>query len=112
MSDENFVTARSSIHGDGAFATRAFSSGDSIGIMVSSSTTTSMVRTKLGRFINHSDNPNASMQNVRDDVYEAQALRGIAAKEEITISYWDTPSFVAKPHNIDPQGLLRKSVLL
>ena len=112
MSDENFVTARSSIHGDGAFATRAFSSGDSIGIMVSSFTTTSMVRTKLGRFINHSDNPNALMHNVRDDVYEAQALRGIAAEEEITISYWDTPSFVAKPHNIDPQGLLRKSVLL
>ena len=111
MSDQNFVKARSSIYGDGAFATRAFSPGDSIGILVTRSTPTSMVRTKLGRFINHSDNPNASMQNVRDDVYEAQALRGIAAEDEITISYWDTPSFVAKPHNIDPQKLLKKSVL-
>ena len=111
MSTDGFDVRKSTIQGQGAFATRAFSSGDSIGIMVTSSTPTSMVRTKLGRFINHCDNPNASMQNVRDDVYEAQALRGIAADEEITVSYWDTPSFVAKPHNIDPQGLLRKSVL-
>ena len=62
-------------------------------------------RTSLGDHINHQSKPNGKMVQVPStDQYYFQSSGEIAPGDELTMDYNDTPSFVAKPHQIDPEN--------
>jgi SET domain-containing protein len=70
----------SKIEGKGLFADKEFNEGDIIGIAHINDVATSMI----GRFHNHSDNPNAHSISIGNKRYLA-ALRPLMKGEEITI---------------------------
>ena len=100
------VVGESSIHGRGVIAAREFRKGELIGAAVTglvNGGVGGMERTELGRFANHQEKPNAKLERVGGDVYALRATEDISSSSEITMSYWDTPPFVAKPSDIDPE---------
>jgi len=103
---KDYVVGDSSIHGRGVIAARGFKKGELIGAAVTGLVNAGvggMDRTELGRFANHQEEPNAKLERVCGDVYALRATRDISSDSEITMSYWDTPAFVAKPSDIDPE---------
>ena len=63
-------------------------------------------RTLLGKYINHQSSPNGRMEKIPStaDKYYFKSLSDIDGGTELTIDYNDTPYFVAKPKDIDPQN--------
>jgi hypothetical protein len=74
----------SRIHGTGVFAEDAFSASDRIGMA-----RVNGMRTQVGRYTNHSVNPNAKMKLDGDDIY-LEAIRDIQSGDEITTNYRET----------------------
>lgn len=80
-------TARSPIHGEGIFATDTFEPGYFIGpVRIGDK------RTPLGRFINHSKNPNAEFRCIDGDLYlyatkSINGCKGMLNGDEITVDY-------------------------
>ena len=75
----------SKIHGSGLFAKEDIDDNTKIGlgwIVVGAE----LIRTPLGGFINHSDNPNTIKEKV-DDKYYLYSIRDIKKGEEITLKY-------------------------
>ena len=104
--ESDYVVGESSIHGRGVIAAREFRNGELIGAAVTrliNGGVGGMERTELGRFANHQEKPNAKLERVGGDVYALRATEDISSSSEITMSYWDTPAFVAKPSDIDPK---------
>lgn len=86
----NCLTIReSSIHGLGLFATEELPAGLNIGIthVKDSRFEDGYIRTPLGGFFNHSDDPNVEAEASEDYVYLI-VLRDIKAGEELTAKYW------------------------
>jgi len=89
------VTVKESpIEGLGLFATKKISKGDKLGIthyfMGETTENDSIVRTPLGGFYNHSDDPNCEKRTVFDvenPYNELYALRQIERGEELTVKY-------------------------
>lgn len=76
----------SAIEGLGLFATKNIQEDISLGVshyLINKE----IVRTPLGGFYNHSDEPNCTKVKVSDQWYELTTLRDIKAGEEITVSY-------------------------
>ena len=63
-------------------------------------------KSKLGELVNHQSRPNGRMERVpsQTDQYYFRSLADIDPNSELTIDYNDTPFFVAKPHQIDPEN--------
>lgn len=89
--DVGFVVSKSSIEGRGVFASNDFTAGDIIGpsrLMVGT-----LKRTPLGRYINHSKNPNAAVIDREGGRLDIMALMPINGShggllgDEITIDY-------------------------
>ena len=75
----------SKIHGSGLFAKEDIDDNTKIGLgwlVVGAE----LIRTPLGGFINHSDNPNTIQEKV-DDKYYLYSIRDIKKGEEITLKY-------------------------
>ena len=75
----------SKIHGEGLFAKEDIDDNTKIGLgwlVVGAE----LIRTPLGGFINHSDNPNTIKEKV-DDKYYLYSIRDIKKGEEITLKY-------------------------
>jgi hypothetical protein len=83
----------SKIEGKGLFADKEFNEGDVIGIAHINDVATSMI----GRFHNHSDNPNAHSISIGNKRYLA-ALRPLMKGEEITVDYRRQPE-LEQPEN-------------
>lgn len=87
------VIADSEIAGKGLFATRGFSEGDIIAPVVDrvpegqGDMRTDLLQTAQGRYLNHSDTPNARNTPLSDTQYGIRATRDIAPGEEITADY-------------------------
>ena len=101
--------APSKIHGNGAFASSPIKSGDVVDLVTrgfKGGGVLGIERTKLGELVNHQGKPNSSMHVVPPtaDKYFLRADNDIGTGEEITMNYNDTPWFVAKPNQIDPEG--------
>ena len=81
-----FLTIKNSaIEGLGLFASKQISSGKVLGrthILTKEET----IRTPLGGFYNHSNNPNC-IKFQKDNSYYLKALRDIKQNEEITVKY-------------------------
>jgi SET domain-containing protein len=75
---------KSAIDGIGLFAKKEYKNGELIG-----PARLAGLRTDLGRYSNHSADPNAMMQMVGNDLYVV-ACREIKENEEITTNYSDT----------------------
>ena len=75
----------SPIEGMGIFAKQAIPAGTNFG-MTHLQFGKNLIRTPLGGFINHSDNPNCVKWN-EDDKYFVKTLRAIHAGEELTLKY-------------------------
>ena len=75
----------SKFHGSGLFAKEDIDDNTKIGLgwlVVGAE----LIRTPLGGFINHSDNPNTIKEKV-DDKYYLYSIRDIKKGEEITLKY-------------------------
>lgn len=104
----DYSIGNSRIHGKGVIAGREFKRGELIGTAVRGLIDKGlggMDRTPMGVYANHQEEPNARLEKVGGgDVYALRATKDISSRSEVTMSYWDTPWFVAKPHHIDPRG--------
>ena len=99
----------SSIHGNGAFAGEEIPENNAVDYLVSGLAGGGLLgvdRTKLGELINHQADPNGRMEIVpgTPDKYYLRSLKNIHPGSEITMDYNDSPPFVARPHEIDPEG--------
>jgi hypothetical protein len=104
----DFRLGPSPIHGTGVFSNRAYEPNEVVGRAISSLVDEGrggIRRTLLGIYVNHREVPNTRLEKSQDsDRYFLRAIRAIEPDAEITMSYWDTPPFIAKPHQIDPVG--------
>ena len=87
----NYLTIRvSGIEGLGLFATAKIEQGTNLGVchIPNEDYENGYIRTPLGGFINHSDNPNVvKMEIINDQRYHLIATREIDEGEEITVKY-------------------------
>lgn len=92
----NYLTIRvSGIEGLGLFATAKIKEGTDLGVshipdpgLLTQDYENGYIRTPLGGFINHSDNPNVvKMEIINDQRYHLIATREIDEGEEITVKY-------------------------
>ena len=87
----NYLTIRNSwIEGLGLFATEKIEQGTNFGVchIPNEDYENGYIRTPLGGFINHSDNPNVvKMEIINDQRYHLIATREIDEGEEITVKY-------------------------
>lgn len=81
---ENYYLAQSPIHGTGFFANKQFKAGDKILVARIGDK-----RTEAGRFVNHSESPNAEMRYSGSNIY-LFALEDIKNGQEVTTSYRET----------------------
>jgi len=88
---QNYLTIRNSwIEGLGLFATEKIEQGTNLGVshIPDEGYENGYIRTPLGGFINHSDNPNVvKMEIINDKRYHLIATREIDEGEEITVEY-------------------------
>lgn len=79
---------KSNIHGLGLMATKKIEKGTNLGIthIKNVDYADGLIRTPLGGFLNHSDNPNCAYQ-MDGDNFRLVAVRKIKSGEEITVSY-------------------------
>ena len=107
---KDFRLGLSPIHGKGVFSNRAYEPDEVVGRAISSLIDEGrggIKRTLLGMYVNHRETPNTRLEKSSDsDRYYLRAIQPIAPGAEITISYWDTPDFIAKPDQIDPVGFM------
>ena len=99
----------SDIHGRGAFAAEPISEGEPVDMLVNQLYAGGLAggdQTALGKLINHQSTPNGRMENVpgTPDQYYLRSLSPIESGSELTMDYNDTPDWVAKPHQIDPEN--------
>ena len=80
----SITLGHSPIHGTGVFAAQSLWPGDPIGLARLDG-----MRTQLGRYVNHSNRPNARMVREGDDI-ALKALALIREGEEITTDYRET----------------------
>ncbi len=80
---------KSAIEGLGLFATEDISEGTIIGIthVQDQRFENGFIRTPLGGFFNHSDDPNCEAR-LDDDMVRLHVIKDIKAGEEITSKYW------------------------
>ena len=86
----DIVTIRSSdVHGLGLFAVVDIKKGYEIGITHVSDQRfeNGWIRTPIGGFYNHSDDPNCETY-VQDDLVMIRTIRNITSGEELTSKYW------------------------
>ena len=97
--NSRYFRAPSPVQGDGIFALIDFAAGAEIGIAVSEGN-----RTLLGRYANHSQNPNSEIVPLDARNVRVRTLRSISAGAEITLDY-------AKGDHSRVIELLKKSML-
>jgi len=81
--------ARSSIEGAGLITLRDIEENHEFGIthVKDSRFKDGYIRTPLGGFFNHSDNPNCEAY-IDDDFIRLRSIKKIKKGEEITVKYW------------------------
>jgi SET domain-containing protein len=86
---DGITIGESSIQGLGLFATKRITQGTLIGIVhhVHEHSENGVIRTPLGGFGNHSDNPNCSKLMMEDGSWWIVANQDIKTNEEITWKY-------------------------
>ena len=109
MRGSRWHSGPSQIHGNGAFESESIGDGEMVDYLVRGLKGGGLLggeRSGLGRLVNHQSSPNGRMERVpsRTDQYYFRSLGDIEPGSELTIDYNDTPFFVAKPHQIDPQN--------
>jgi SET domain-containing protein len=78
---------KSPIHGLGLFATEKIEEGTDLG-KSHYATENEFIRTPLGGFVNHSDNPNVKMKRIKNTRYfHAIAIKTIKPGEELIGKY-------------------------
>ena len=82
---------KSKIHGKGVVCTRRIKKGNKVALAI----TGKRKRTDIGRFVNHSSDPNVKLVKIGQNYY-LYAVKDILPKEEIVGDYNDTPDFIAK----------------
>ena len=101
--------APSNIHGTGAFASEVIPSNEPVGHLIRGLNAGGLLggeQTELGKYLNHQSRPNGRMEIVPGtvDQYYLKSLSDIEPGSELTMNYNDTPDFVAKPKDLDPEG--------
>lgn len=96
-----YIIDSSEIHGLGVICTIPIKRHDIIGVAIVRTPSGPVITEWLGRFVNHSDEPNAFLFNIDNHVWELKALRIIKPGEEITADYSDPqgPDFLQQPED-------------
>ena len=87
IKSNNYYKSKSSIQGEGLFASKKFKKGDYLGVVV-----LNKKRTTLSRFVNHSDKPNIEFIKYKNKKYPevtavAHALKTIKINKELLVDY-------------------------
>jgi SET domain-containing protein len=85
----NLTIKESKIHGLGLFATEFIPKGTNLGIthITDKNFEDGYIRTPLGGFFNHSDNPNIMIKKNELSYLEIITIKDIQKEEEITAEY-------------------------
>lgn len=85
---ENTTIKKSSIEGLGLFATEPIDKNKTLGVshVKHKDYLNGYIRTPLGGFINHSEEPNCKLREVGHEMY-LQTIQKIKAGEELTLKY-------------------------
>ena len=95
---DNFTIGPSSIHGTGVFADKFLSRKKLIGVGIYFVLfIVPIVTEDLGRWLNHSYEPNSKVCYHRNSKYYIVAIQDINKGDEITINYNDTPWYILGP---------------
>jgi len=103
----DFELRDSDIQGTGFFTTRSYQAGEFIGVALIKE-----FRTELGRYVNHSDEPNVEFQIVNDGAVVV-ALRDISREEEIVVDYsnhYESQRAVIEYNGIDRMEIYLRSL--
>jgi len=95
----SFLEVRSSpIEGHGIFTTKYLYEGGRLGVshIYDTEFIDNLIRTPLGGFINHSDNPNCELQR-NGRLLVVEIIKDIKEGEEITLSYGRTKTLFEAP---------------
>jgi len=97
---KEWASGPSPIHGQGAFAKEPIGDGEFVDYLILGA------KTPLGDYLNHQAKPNGKMVQVPSKPmhYYLRSSNEISPGEELTMDYNDSPDFVAKPHQIDPEN--------
>lgn len=87
-----FAIGPSKIHGKGLMAKTFIHKGQIIGVVIDGR----KVTRDMGKWVNHSYQPNARLLLYRNRYYLV-ALKNIDRGQEIVADYRDTPDFIEKP---------------
>ena len=82
---ESYYKSKSKIHGQGVFANKDISNKSIIGL----ATIDNVIKTALGRFVNHSSNKNARFYILKNKDLVLVAEKDISKDEEILVDYRD-----------------------
>jgi hypothetical protein len=108
---ETYKIIKSKIHGKGLTSTIAYRKGDTIGLMVklynlkqeevifdnAELVSRNIKISKAGSLINHSENPNIKLAELKPMSWYAVAINDIPVGKELLANYNDTPWFIKKP---------------
>lgn len=84
----------SKIHGIGVIAASPINVGDQVDIICLNR----IITPWFGKWINHSTQPNGAMVfSHKEDAWIFVATKAVQNDEELTVNYWKTPDFIAKP---------------
>jgi SET domain-containing protein len=79
---------KSKIEGLGLFTTRSISQDTNLGLShIVRTNLFEVVRTPIGGFVNHSENPNITFKNINGNDWYIFTLRDIKRNEELTADY-------------------------
>jgi hypothetical protein len=85
---------KSNIHGVGLFATQTIKEGLLVDVCIIGETIH-----WFGSLLNHSKTANGTLTKLGNEWYFV-ANQQIKTGDELTVNYWDTPSFIAKPPDL------------
>lgn len=87
---------KSEVHGLGLFSTKHIDEGAKIGVTLFFTAKFGHIRTPLGGFVNHSDDPNCFVMR-EDDTLVLYAAENIEDRVELTINYLTLPYLCEDP---------------
>ena len=98
---KNWKIGESKIHGKGVLLTKHTPKGHNMGTCLTNHPTGGFhISQHLGKWINHSDQPNCVMVQVNPNKYSLITIKNIPKGGEATMSYHETPWFIASPQTL------------
>lgn len=91
----------SKIHGKGVITKESVKKGSNLGTALINGSEGFKITPRLGKWINHCDKPNCIILQITPNKYSLVAIKNIPKGEEATMSYHETPWYIASPQSLN-----------